>query len=302
MKNTDEAVTVLGLGAMGSALARAFVAAGHSTTVWNRAPEKAAALVAAGAVRADTAAAAVAASPLVVVCLGDHRSVHEVLDPVADALAGRVLVNLTTGTPEQARELDAWARERGAEHLDGGIMAVPPMIGTPAAFVLYSGGLRTFDAHRAALDVLGGSRFVGEDPGLASLHDLALLSGMYGMFGGALQAFALVRSAGGSAKEFAPTLREWLGSMSEFVTGSAEQIDMGDYVTGVVATLAMQASGYVHLVDVAKAQGVSTELLAPLAALMERRVADGHGQDDIASVIEALVEPRAATGVTGGNR
>jgi 3-hydroxyisobutyrate dehydrogenase-like beta-hydroxyacid dehydrogenase len=302
MKNTDKAVTVLGLGAMGSALARAFVAAGHPTTVWNRAPEKAAALVAAGAVRADTTAAAVAASPLVVVCLADHRSVHEVLDPAADALAGRVLVNLTTGTPEQARELDVWARERGAEHLDGGIMAVPPMIGTPAAFVLYSGLLRTFDAHRAALDVLGGSRFVGEDPGLASLHDLALLSGMYGMFGGALQAFALVRSAGGSAKEFAPTLREWLGSMSEFVTGSAEQIDTGDYATGVVATLAMQASGYVHLVDVAKAQGVSTELLTPLAALMERRVADGHGQDDIASVIEALVEPRAATGVTGGNK
>ena len=302
MKNTDKAVTVLGLGAMGSALARAFVAAGHPTTVWNRAPEKAAALVAAGAVRADTAAAAVAASPLVVICLADHRSVHEVLDPAADDLAGRVLVNLTTGTPEQARELDVWARERGAEHLDGGIMAVPPMIGTPAAFVLYSGLLRTFDAHRAALDVLGGSRFVGEDPGLASLHDLALLSGMYGMFGGALQAFALVRSAGGSAKEFAPTLREWLGSMSEFVTGSAEKIDTGDYATGVVATLAMQASGYVHLVDVAKAQGVSTELLTPLAALMERRVADGRGQDDIASVMEALVEPRAATGVTGGNK
>ena len=40
-----------------------------------------------------------------VVCLLDHGSVHEVLDPAADALAGRVLVNLTTGTPEQAREL-----------------------------------------------------------------------------------------------------------------------------------------------------------------------------------------------------
>jgi 3-hydroxyisobutyrate dehydrogenase-like beta-hydroxyacid dehydrogenase len=290
MKNTDEAVTVLGLGAMGSALARAFLAAGHPTTVWNRAPEKAAALAAAGATRADSARAAVAANPLVVICLGDHRSIHEVLDPVGDALAGRVLVNLTTGTPEQARELDAWARERGAEHLDGGIMAVPPMIGTPAAFVLYSGSLRTFDAHRATLDVLGGSRFVGEDPGLASLQDLALLSGMYGMFGGALQAFALVRSAGGSAKEFAPMLREWLGSMSEFVTGSAEQIDTGDYATGVVATLAMQASGYVHLVDVAKAQGVGTELLAPLAELMDRRVAAGHGHEDIASVVEALVQ------------
>ena len=63
-------------------------------------------------------------------------------------------------------------------------MAVPPMIGTPGGVRALQRIARTFDAHRAALDVLGGSRFVGDDPGLAALHDLALLSGMYGMFAG----------------------------------------------------------------------------------------------------------------------
>ncbi|WP_433555881.1 NAD(P)-dependent oxidoreductase [Pseudonocardia xinjiangensis] len=299
MTDDDKGVTVLGLGAMGSALAGAFLAAGRPVTVWNRTPGKEAALVAAGAATTGTAEAAVAANRLVVVCLQDHRSVHEVLDPVGDALAGRDLVNLTTGTPEQARELDAWARERGAEHLDGGIMAVPPMIGTPGAFVLYSGARGVFDAHRATLDALGGSRFAGADPGAASLQDLALLSGMYGMFGGALQAFALIRSAGGSATEFAPVLREWLGSMSDFVTGSAEQIDTGDYGTGVDATLAMQAASYVHLVEVAESQRVGTELLLPLAGLMDRRVADGHGHEDITSVIELLVGRRSLNEIEG---
>jgi 3-hydroxyisobutyrate dehydrogenase-like beta-hydroxyacid dehydrogenase len=131
MTDDDKGVTVLGLGAMGSALTRAFLTAGRPATVWYRTPEKAAALVAAGAATTGTAEAAVAANRLVVVRLRDHRSVHEVLDPVGDALAGRVLLNLTTGTPEQARELDAWARERGAEHLDGGIMAVPGCSGVP---------------------------------------------------------------------------------------------------------------------------------------------------------------------------
>ncbi|MFQ6331468.1 NAD(P)-binding domain-containing protein [Nocardia sp. CWNU-33] len=42
-------VIVIGLGSMGSALAEAFVRAGHPTTVWNRSPEKAASLVARGA-------------------------------------------------------------------------------------------------------------------------------------------------------------------------------------------------------------------------------------------------------------
>ena len=33
-------VTVIGLGAMGSAIANAFLNAGHDVTVWNRGPEK----------------------------------------------------------------------------------------------------------------------------------------------------------------------------------------------------------------------------------------------------------------------
>lgn len=36
-----EAVTVIGLGQLGSALAEAFVNHGHSTTVWNRTADKA---------------------------------------------------------------------------------------------------------------------------------------------------------------------------------------------------------------------------------------------------------------------
>ncbi len=75
-------VSVLGLGAMGHALAAALVAAGHTTTVWNRSAGRADGLVEQGAAVAATAGAAVRAGELVVVCLLDHASVHEVLDPV----------------------------------------------------------------------------------------------------------------------------------------------------------------------------------------------------------------------------
>ncbi|MGW2850013.1 NAD(P)-binding domain-containing protein, partial [Streptomyces sp. NPDC001274] len=66
-------LTLLGLGAMGTALARAWLAEGHPLTVWNRTPARAAALVGEGARAADDAAAAVAANRLVVVCLLDHQ-------------------------------------------------------------------------------------------------------------------------------------------------------------------------------------------------------------------------------------
>ncbi|WSY17535.1 NAD(P)-binding domain-containing protein (plasmid) [Embleya sp. NBC_00896] len=49
---------------MGSSIAAVFLAAGYRTTVWNRPAAKAEPLVAQGALRAETAAGAIAASPL----------------------------------------------------------------------------------------------------------------------------------------------------------------------------------------------------------------------------------------------
>lgn len=282
------AVTVLGLGAMGSALAEAFLTGGYPTTVWNRSAGKADPLIAKGAVRAETPAEAITASRLVIVCLLDDQSVYDVLGTNAGSLSGRVLVNLTNGTPAQGRELAAWAAKRDADYLDGGIMAVPPMIGTSGAFLLYSGSRSAFDTYRHVLDSLGESHYLGADPGMAALHDLALLSGMYGMLMGVLHAFALVGTEGVEATTFAPMLSRWLDAMSGLVSGTAEQIDKRDYTIGVVSNLAMQAAAYPHLLQVAEDQGISPELLAPLGPLMDRRVADGHGHEDLTGVIELL--------------
>lgn len=111
-------VTVLGLGAMGTALAKAFLAAGHPTTVWNRTPGRSPELDELGVGRAETAAEAVAASPLVVACLLDYTTVLSALETAS--LAGKVVANLTNGTPAQARETAEWATTRGAEYVDHG--------------------------------------------------------------------------------------------------------------------------------------------------------------------------------------
>ncbi len=124
-------LTILGLGATGTAFARAWLSAGHPLTVWNRTLPRVEQLSAEGAAVARTAAEAVTPNSLVVACLLDDTSVREALQD-AD-LSGKDLVNLTTSTPAQARALAAWAESRGARFMAGGIMAVPPMIGAPAS-------------------------------------------------------------------------------------------------------------------------------------------------------------------------
>ncbi|MFC9968061.1 NAD(P)-dependent oxidoreductase [Nocardia ignorata] len=177
-------VSVIGLGAMGAALAKALLAGGHEVTVWNRTAARAEPLVAEGATVATTSAEAMAAGDLVILCVLDDAAVREHVEPAAEQLRGRVLVNLTTTTPEQGRSLGRWAEANGVELIDGGIMAVPSMIGGPAAFLLYSGSTAAFDRFRHVLDLFGRAEWVGTDYGAAAMYDLAILGGMYSMFAG----------------------------------------------------------------------------------------------------------------------
>lgn len=281
-------LTLLGLGAMGAALAEAWLAAGHPLTVWNRTPARAAPF-AGRATAAATAAEAVAANRLVVLCLLDDDSIGEALAGVD--LAGKDVVNLTTGTPAQGRARAEWARERGARFLDGGIMAVPPMIGAPGsgAYVFYSGSPDLFEEHEAVLAAPAGARYVGGDAGFAALHDVALLSGMTGLFAGVTHAFALIRKEDIAPTSFAPLLADWLTAMTPFVHRLAERLESGDYTTGVVSNLAMQVTANATLVSTAEDQGVSPELLAPYFALEARHVAAGNGDEDGAGLVDRLL-------------
>ncbi|MBG0814143.1 NAD(P)-dependent oxidoreductase [Planomonospora sp. ID82291] len=280
-------VTVIGLGDMGRALAGAFLDAGHPTTVWNRTASRAEALAARGATVAATPAEAAAASPLTVVCLLDHGTAREVLGPAAAALRGRTLVDLTNGTPRQARENAEWAAEHGADYVDGGIMAVPPMIGRPEALVLYSGSPAAFAAHERTLGALGTAMHLGADPGRAALYDLALLSAMYGMFGGFFHALALTGSEKIPAAEFTPLAISWLNAMMTSLPAMARAVDSGEHAaTG--SNLGMQAAAYVNLLDASREQGVATGPVEPMQALLHRGVAAGHGGDGLSRLVELL--------------
>ena len=281
-------LTLLGSGDMGTALGRAWLAAGHGVTVWNRTASRTARLAEAGATVAGTAAEAVAANDLVVLCLLDDASVRAALDGVD--LSGKDVVNLTTGTPGEARDQAAWVAGRGGRFLDGGIMAVPPMIGVEGsgAYVFYSGSWELFDTWAEALAVPAGTRYVGADAGFAALHDVALLSAMTGMFAGVNHALALLRSADVAPTSFAPLLGEWLTAMTGMIAPVAASLESGDHVTGVTSNLAMMVTGNATLLRTAAEQGVSAELLTPYMDLMARRSEAGHGDEGLSGLVDAL--------------
>ncbi|WP_446458180.1 NAD(P)-dependent oxidoreductase [Streptomyces rochei] len=289
--HTDlQAVTVIGLGSMGSALATALLDRGHPLTVWNRSPGKARPLVEKGARLADTPEEAIAASPVTLTCVFDYDALRTLLGPATGALAGRDLINVTSGSAEQARELDSWLRLHGAGHLDGGIMTTPPGVGNPAMMFLYSGSPSVLDSHRQVLEALGDPVYLGNDPGLASLYDAALLGLMWSTLTGWLHGAALVGADGVEAGAFTPIAVRWLTAVSGFVTTYSAQVDAAEY-PGDDATVDVQIATIDHLIHAAQARGIDTGLVALLKATMQRAKAAGHGSDSYASVIEVLRKP-----------
>lgn len=269
------AVTVIGLGEMGRALADALITAGHPTTVWNRSAAKADDLVARGAVRASTVEEAVLAGPLSLVCLLDYDIADAVLRRAAGALRGRTLVNLTNGTPDQAREAAAWATSQGAAYLDGGIMAIPSMIATPQAFVLYSGEKAHFEAHEETLEALGAAKYLGADAGIAALYDLALLSAMNVMFDGFFHSVAMATShEEGSAVGFTELLVPWLTGMAQVMPAFAADLD-SDAEPVLAQGLDVVLASVRNMAQASRDAGVRADHFEASAATLEKLLAEG---------------------------
>ncbi|OCP17353.1 MULTISPECIES: NAD(P)-binding domain-containing protein [unclassified Ensifer] len=285
MSNT---ISVIGLGAMGTALANALIDAGNVTTVWNRTSARADALVARGARRAETVTEAIAASDLIVLCLTDYAAVEATFHHVGPGLSGKTVVNLTNGRPNQVRAIADRLGGYGALYLDGGIMATPPMIGSQHAFILYSGSADAFASAKDRLVAFGRSQYLGEDPILAAVNDLALLSAMYGLFGGYLHATALAGSVGVSATAFLSLVEPWLAAMMTALPDYAERIDSGDHARDVMSNLAMQAVAITNIVAASRSQGIDPAFMEPMERLAQQRLAGGFGTDEISGIIEAM--------------
>ncbi|GHF38259.1 3-hydroxyisobutyrate dehydrogenase [Streptomyces mashuensis] len=283
-------VTVLGLGSMGSALAGSFLSAGHQVTVWNRTAARAEPLVARGAAAAATAGEAVAAAPLVVACVLDYDALRTLLAGHEAALAGRTLVNLTSGSPEQARETAAWAAGHGIAYLDGAIMNTPPHIGAPGTMLLYSGDPAALARHHDTLAALGDPVDLGEDAGRAGLYDTALLGLMWATLGGWLHGVALAAADGVPATEFTPVANRWLsGAVAGFLSAYAPQTDARSY-PGDDATLDVHLAAMQHLLHASRDRGVDTALPELFARQTERAIAAGHGADSYARLIEVIAK------------
>lgn len=288
MSSTTEApsaVSVVGLGAIGSRVAQALLAARAAVTVWNRNPTRVDPLITQGAVRAPSVADAAAASPLVILALTDYAAVTEVLDASSAALSGRTVVTLSTGSPDEARRAAHSAEQAGAAYLDGGVQTGPEAIGSAGATFLYSGPRAVFDHHRRALETIGSPRYLGTDPGAAAVWDLALFGLWYDAQIGYLRALETVRAAGIDLETFADPAGTQLGHVTDAAVDTAREVATGTFPRGP-ATLSEHAPVLDRLLALRRDQRLGTGDLERIQHLVSHRIARGHGHQGLTSILE----------------
>ncbi|MER7106872.1 NAD(P)-dependent oxidoreductase [Streptomyces sp. NPDC000229] len=284
------AVTVIGLGPMGRALASTFLDAGLITTVWSRTPGRDQELVARGAISARTAEEAVAASEVTVVCVVNYDAADSVLQrpEVTTALTGRTVINLSADTPGRARDAGAWAAEHGIRYLDGAIMTPTTTIGTPHGVFIHSGPEELYLEHKPVLDVLGGTHtHLGEDIGRAAAYDIALLDIWWTSMTGYMHALAIARAEGISAQELAPFAKGIAEILPPAFDEAAVEVDNGTYAA-TVNPLTSAASTMTHIVHTSEAHGIDASVIRAVEGLAHRAIELGHGGDELTRLTELM--------------
>lgn len=294
-----DSVSVLGLGAMGSALASVFIRKGWKTTLWNRSPDKAKELTAQGGILATSAAECIRSSPLSIICVKDSDAFNSLF---AGQTFGHdpIIVNYTTASPSQAKEAERAVRATSiSRYLQGAILTPPVNVGQPGAQFYYSGSKSAFNNGKSALNLLGTPHYLDEAVESAVVYDTIVLSSFYGLTAGFIQSMAVLRKSNiyekGCMESFTrqaiiPTMRQVVESLA----GIARQMDEQKYTTeGGGPTNRSQVES-LHIMEAAvQEHGLKSLVFKPLLELMQRRFQRGGAEEEVSGLVEAMLEEEA---------
>jgi 3-hydroxyisobutyrate dehydrogenase-like beta-hydroxyacid dehydrogenase len=199
-------VGIVGLGRMGSAIARRLIEAGHQVKVHNRTPSRAEALKTVGAVIADSPADA-SSGEVVITMLADDPAVEAVVFGPQGVFQGlgknQVHISMSTITVALSERLAATHLAAGQCYLAAPVFGRPDAAAAGKLFIVASGEANVIARCQNVFDAVGQGTFVvGDTPAWANLVKLSgnfLIAAMIECLG---EAVVLMRKSGVDPQRF----------------------------------------------------------------------------------------------------
>jgi len=149
----------VGLGVMGSGVARRLLDAGHTVTVWNRTRAKADPLLDAGANWASSPREVAERSEIVFTMVTNTEAVRAVTEGPDGILAGlapgKVYVDMSTASPATTRALAEQVAAAGAQMLDAPVSGSVSTLEEGKLSIMVGGDAETFERVEPVLEAIG---------------------------------------------------------------------------------------------------------------------------------------------------
>ena len=281
----------IGLGHMGSAMAARLAQSGAELVVWNRTPDKVAALARVG-FKVHAAASAFdvfAQAPVVILMLANGGAIDEVLardgPGFAALVRGRTIVHMGTTAPDYSRRLEADIVAAGGRYVEAPVSGSRVPAEQGALVGMLAGDPAAVAAVEPLLRPMCERTFVCGAVPQALRMKLAVNLFLITMVTGLAEATHFAGRNGIDLDVFRAIVDE--GPMASKVsTLKLAKMVAGDYaVQAAVADVLMNAR-LIH--DAARAAGIASPLLDRSLDLFASADALGHGGADMAAVVLAM--------------
>ena len=171
-------IAFIGLGNMGTPMARHLVKAGHSVTVWNRTAAKAEPLRADGVKVASSLAEAATGAEIAITMLADDHAVESAVlhsNSVIDNLPeGATHISMSTISVALTRRLDEEHAKRGQHYIAAPVFGRPEAAAGGKLFIAAGGDKQTVERCLPVLEALGQKvTVIGEKPEMANVVKLS---------------------------------------------------------------------------------------------------------------------------------
>ena len=284
----NKTVLVVGLGNMGSALARTLLEAGYETWVWNRTKEKADPLLQKGAQWSENIWTGLSAVDYIVVCVSNYTNSLELLSSCPD-LGEKVLIQLTTGTASDAVSFQHQVVEKRGRYMDGAIMAYPAAIGHQDCLLLVAGNLQAWGESEALILTLGGqSQYLGEDVGVPAHLDHALIAPSLIMQMAIIQGMHMAQKAGVDLDFYSRMMGSGLSVSLKSDLERHTRAIIDDDFSEVQASIRTWKEALERILEESEGSKVNVDLLTSISQMLAHGVDQGVGEEDIASLTKVM--------------
>jgi 3-hydroxyisobutyrate dehydrogenase len=276
---------ILGLGIMGSGMARRLLSSNFQLAVYNRNREKADSLRAAGAFVATTPREAASRAQIVLSMVSDDNASRDVWlgeeGALSGAAPGSILIESSTLSVTWVKELASKVTERGCRFLDAPVTGTKPHAASGELLFLVGGSEEVVEAARPVFSALGRDVIHLGPTGSGAWMKL-INNFLCGVQAASFAEALSLAKAGGLDRGKVLSILTAGAPGSTIVKRVAEKIEADNFEP--VFALCWMAKDISYAIQGAAENGLSLPTAAAALGEFQQAIARGHGDEDFAAV------------------